>query len=88
MADMVAVVSIERASQSRSGYASGARVCALLEALIAPEPVVSRPMIRGWLVQIAGFRAPTARLSATSVTGKPEHTVQSETAHSDLRMLE
>jgi len=44
--------------------ASGARVGALLQALIAREPVESRPVIRGWLPP--GFLPPQIRIASSS----------------------
>ena len=48
--------------------ASGARVGALLQALIAREPAATRPVIRGWLP--AGFRPPQVTV-ASSAPGPP-----------------
>jgi len=45
--------------------ASGARIGALLQALIAREPVESRPVIRGWLPP--GFLPPQVTIAASSV---------------------
>ena len=46
--------------------ASGARVGALLQALIAREPVESRPVIRGWLPP--GFLPPQVTIASASST--------------------
>jgi hypothetical protein len=46
--------------------ASGARVGALLQALIAREPVESRPVIRGWLPP--GFLPPQVTIASASAT--------------------
>jgi hypothetical protein len=53
---------------------TGARLGALLQALIAREPAESRPVIRGWLPP--GFRPPQVRIAATpaaapSLCGRP-----------------
>ncbi len=45
--------------------ASGARVGALLQALIAREPAESRPVIRGWLPP--GFLPPQVKIASSSV---------------------
>ena len=44
--------------------ASGARVGALLQALIARDPVATRPVIRGWLP--AGFLPPQVTIASSS----------------------
>ena len=46
--------------------ASGARVGALLQALIAREPAESRPVIRGWLPP--GFLPPQVTIASSSAT--------------------
>ena len=46
---------------------SGARVGALLQALLAREPAESRPIIRGWLPP--GFLPPQVKIAATSPAG-------------------
>jgi len=46
---------------------SGARVGALLQALIAREPVEARPVIRGWLPP--GFAPPQATIASTRPAG-------------------
>jgi hypothetical protein len=48
--------------------ASGARVGALLQALIAREPVESRPVIRGWLPP--GFVPPQVTISSEEPAGQ------------------
>jgi hypothetical protein len=59
-----------RARSAATAIPSGARVGAILQALIAREPVERRPTIRGWLPP--GFVPP----QVTIVSAKPEYRPQ------------